>query len=218
MREWEKMTTGRLYNPADAEIGKHHIRGMSLCDRFNRTPLLRAKKKQKLLEKLIPSAVGKNLTVFSPMHCEYGENIFVGKDCFMNYGCTLLDVAPITLEDGVWLGANVVLATPLHPFLADERRIKAYPDGVHDLEYAKPITIGKNCWICSGAIVSGGVTIGENCIVAAGAVVTKDVPSNSIVGGVPARVIRTIDENDRIGVWETYQNEQFPVSRRGAKN
>ena len=147
-----------------------------------------------------------------------GENIFVGKDCFMNYGCTLLDVAPITLEDGVWLGANVVLATPLHPFLADERRIKAYPDGVHDLEYAKPITIGKNCWICSGAIVSGGVTIGENCIVAAGAVVTKDVPSNSIVGGVPARVIRKIDEDDRIGVWETYQNEQFPVSRRGAKN
>ena len=101
MREWEKMTTGRLYNPADAEIGRHHIRGMSLCDRFNRTPFLRAKKKQKLLEKLIPSAIGKNLTVFSPLHCEYGENIFVGKDCFLNYGCTLL-----TLRRSRWRMAS----------------------------------------------------------------------------------------------------------------
>ena len=193
MHEWERMTSGRLYNPADAEIGRHHIRGMSLCDRFNRTPLLRKKKKQKLLEKLIPSAAGKNLTVFSPMHCEYGENIFVGRDCFMNYGCTLLDVAPITLEDGVWLGANVTLATPLHPYLAEERMIKAYPDGVHDLEYAKPITIGNNCWIASNVTVIGGVTIGEGCVIGAGSVVTKDVPANSFAAGNPCRVIRVIE-------------------------
>ncbi|MBQ1632806.1 MAG: sugar O-acetyltransferase [Clostridia bacterium] len=214
MNEWEKMTSGRLYNPAKEEIDKRHERGMTLCDRFNRTPYRNRKKKTKLLEMLIPSAVGKNLCVFSPLYCEYGVNIRVGKNCFFNYGCTLLDVAPITLEDGVWLGANVTLATPMHPYLADERRIQAYPDGVHDLEYAKPITVKQNAWISSGAIVSGGVTIGENAIVAAGAVVTRDVPPNTIVGGVPARVIREIDEDDRIDVWNAYCSERFPASKR----
>lgn len=214
MKEWERMTSGRLYNPANAEIDRRHERGLSLCDRYNRTPYRRHRKKERLLEKLIPSSVGKNLGVFSPFYCEYGENITVGKNCFINYNCVFMDVAPITLEDGVMIGANVTLATPAHPYLPDERIIKAYPDGFHDLEYAKPITLRKNCWISSGAIVSGGVTVGENSIVAAGAVVIRDVPPNTIVGGVPARVIREIDENDRIDVWNTYTNDRMPSSKR----
>lgn len=214
MTEWERMTSGRLYNPANAEIDRRHERGMSLCDRYNRTPYRRRRKKERLLQRLIPSSVGKNLGVFSPFYCEYGENIIVGKNCFINYNGIFMDIAPITLEDGVMIGANVTLATPVHPYLGDERIIKDYPDGFHDLEYAKPITIKKNCWISSGAIISGGVTVGENSIVAAGAVVTKDVPPNTIVGGVPARVIRSIDENDRIDVWNTYLKNEFPASKR----
>ncbi len=214
MTDWERMITGRLYNPANAEIDRRHERGMLLCDRYNRTPYRRRRKKERLLQRLIPSSVGKNLGVFSPFYCEYGENIIVGKNCFINYNGIFMDVAPITLEDGVMIGANVTLATPVHPYLADERIIKDYPDGVHDLEYAKPITLKKNCWISSGAIISGGVTVGENSIVAAGAVVTKDVPPNTIVGGVPARVIRQIDENDRIDVWNTYLKNGFPASKR----
>ena len=115
MNEWEKMTSGRLYNPADAEIQRRHERGMSLCDRLNRTPYRNKRKKRKLLETLIPSAKGRNLDAFTPFYCEYGVNIRVGKNVFLNYGCTLLDVAPITLEDGVMLGANVILGTPVHP-------------------------------------------------------------------------------------------------------
>jgi len=214
MTEWERMTSGRLYNPANAEIDRRHERGLSLCDRYNRTPYRRRRKKERLLNQLIPSSVGKNLGVFSPFYCEYGENIHVGKNCFINYNAVLMDVAPITLEDGVMIGANVTLATPVHPYLGDERIIKDYPDGFHDLEYAKPITLKRNCWISSGAIISGGVTVGENSIVAAGAVVTKDVPPNTIVGGVPARVIRSIDENDRIDVWNTYLKNGFPASKR----
>ncbi len=210
MNEWERMTTGRLYNPAKDEIAKPHRTGMELCDRFNRTPFSRKRKKHRLLEKLIPSSVGKGLGVFSPFYCEYGVNISVGRDCFINYNCVFLDVAPITLEDGVWLGANVTLATPMHPYFAEERMIREYPDGVHDLEYAKPITLKRNCWICSGAVISGGVTVGENCVIAAGALVTKDVPPNCIAGGVPAKVIRQIDENDRIGVWDSYRNDRRP--------
>lgn len=211
MNEWERMISGRLYNPSKEEIAKRHTKGMSLCDRFNKAPFGRRKKK-KLLEKLIPSSVGQNLDVFAPFYCEYGENIRVGKNCFVNYNCTFLDVAPIILEDGVWLGAGVILATPMHPYLAEERMLQPFPDGMHDLEYAKPITLKKNCWICSGAIVSGGVTIGENCIVAAGAVVTKDVPDNCIVGGVPAKIIREINENDRIDIWNVYQNDRIPAA------
>lgn len=96
-----------------------------------------------------------------------------------------------------------------------EERLNAdYPDGRHDLEFSAPITIKEGCWICSGAIVCGGVTIGENSVVAAGAVVTRDVPSNSLVAGVPAKVIRKIDEDDRIDVWDTYVKNADPVSAR----
>ncbi|MBO4563317.1 MAG: sugar O-acetyltransferase [Clostridia bacterium] len=214
MTEWERMTTGRLYDPSKKEIRIPHRRGMELCDKFNRTPISRRRKKKKLLEMLIPSSVGKDLGLFSPFYCEYGVNIRVGRECFVNYNCVFLDVAPITLEDNVWIGANVTLATPMHPYLSEERISREYPDGEHDLEYAKPITLKKNCWICSGAVISGGVTVGENSIVAAGAVVTKDVPDNCIVGGVPAKVIRKIDEEDRMDVWNTYVNDLPPVSKR----
>ena len=196
--EWDRMVSGKLYNAMSRDLIKNHALGLMRCDRYNRIALWRVLSKQIALHRLIPSSRKNELVVFAPFYCEYGVNIRVGKGCFINYNCTFLDVAPITLGDGVWLGANVTLATPMHPFLAEERLPREYPDGVHDLEYAKPIVIGKNCWICSGATIAGGVTIGENSIVAAGAVVVRDVPSDSIVGGVPAEVIRKIDEQDRM--------------------
>ena len=217
INEWERMISGKLYNAASPDLFKNHDGGMIRCDRFNRIPLWRYKAKERALKRLIPSSKGKDLCIFAPFYCEYGINIEVGEGCFVNYNCTFLDVAPITLESGVWIGANVTLATPMHPFLPDERLPQEYPDGFHDLEYAKPITIKKNCWICSSATIIGGVTVGENSIVAAGAVVTKDVPPNSIVAGVPARVIRSIDEEDRMNVWETYLKNETPLSSRDAK-
>lgn len=217
INEWDRMIAGKLYNADSKELFKKHYIGLSRCDIFNRIPMWMLPLKQRALTKLIPSSKGKDLFIFAPFYCEYGVNINVGKACFVNYNCTFLDVAPITLEDGVLVGANVTLATPKHPFLADERLAQDYPDGHHDLEYASPIVIKKNSWICSSATICGGVTVGENSIVAAGAVVTKDVPPNSIVGGVPAKVIREIDESDRINVWETYMKNEFPISLRDQK-
>ena len=96
------------------------------------------KRKQRLLEKLIPSAKDGGAAIFAPFYCEYGVNIHFGKGCFVNYKCTFLDCAPITLEDGVWVGANVTIATPCHPFLSDERLPQQYPDGFHDLGMQSP--------------------------------------------------------------------------------
>ena len=215
--DWDRMVSGNLYNAASEDIAKQHERGLRLCDKFNRIPQWQHKRKQRTLEKLIPSAEGKGLAIFAPFYCEYGVNIHVGKECFVNYNCVFLDVSPITLGNSVWIGANVTLATPNHPLIAEERHNADYPDGRHDLEFSDPITIKDGCWICSGAIICGGVTIGENSVVAAGAVVTRDVPPNSLVAGVPAKVLRTIDENDRINVWEKYVNNQKPLSARKSK-
>lgn len=212
--EWERMVSGRLYSPADLEIAKRHRAGMLRCDRFNRIALWRGKAKQRALERLIPSAKGENFEAFAPFYCEYGVNIHVGQNCFVNYNSVFLDVAPITLGDNVLIGPNVTLATPDHPFVAEERAFTDYPNGCHELEYAQPITIGNNCWLCAGVTVCGGVTIGAGSIIAAGAVVTRDIPPNSIAAGVPARVLRQIDESDRLHVWETYVKNEMPASAR----
>lgn len=137
-------------------------------------------------------------------------NIYVGRNCFVNYNSVFLDVAPITLGDNVLIGPNVTLATPNHPFIAEERAYTDYPDGCHELEYAQPITIGDHCWLCSGVTVCGGVTIGAGSIIAAGAVVTRDIPPHSIAAGVPAKVLRQISESDRIHVWEKYIKNKPP--------
>lgn len=216
--DFDKMISGKFYNPESKDITKIHLRQMARCERFNKISLRRKKAKQRALERLIPSAKGNDLGVFAPIYCEYGVNIHVGKGCFVNYNCTFLDVSQITLGNGVWIGANVTFATPNHPFVADERLPNDYPDGRHDLEYSEPITVEDGCWICSGVTVCGGVTIGKNSIIAAGAVVTKDIPQNCIAAGVPAKVIRQIDGEDRMNPWETYIKDEIPKSVRKKAN
>lgn len=212
--EWERMISGKFYNSASPDLEKQHLHGLYGSQKFNKISYKRPKKKQRALEELIPDAKGKNLGVFSPFYCEYGLNIKVGKNCFINLNCCISDVAPVTLGDQVWIGANVNIVTPLHPLLAEERLIKTYPDGVHDLEYGAPITIEDGVWICSGATITGGVTIGKNSVIAAGAIVTKDVPPNSFVAGVPAKVLRTLGEQDRMDAWNAYVNNETPLSAR----
>lgn len=212
--DWKRMTEGKLYNSTSKDIFFKHTKGMILCQRYNKCSLWNVVYKNHLLHRLIPSSKGKNVWIFSPFYCEYGVNITLGNDVFFNYGCTLLDISPINLEDGVWLGANVTIATPCHPLIAEERMIREYPDGNHDLEYSKPVTIKKNAWIASNVTILGGVSIGENSVIAAGSVVTKDIPANSLAMGIPCKVVREIDEEDRINVWQTYCDNGFPLSAR----
>ena len=135
-----------------------------------------------LFSKLIGKPVGEGFGLFPPFYADFGKNITVGNNVFINSDCKFQDQGGIFIDDGALIGHGVVLATLNHD-LDPEKRQQLHP---------APIHIGKRVWIGANATVTQGVTIGDNAVVAAGAVVNRDVPANTIVGGVPARVIRTI--------------------------
>lgn len=135
-----------------------------------------------LLSRLLGKTVDESFRVFPPFYTDFGKNITVGKNVFINACCHFQDHGGVSLGDGCQIGHNVVFATLNHG-LAPEDRQTTYP---------APITLGKNVWVGSNSTILQGVTIGDNAVIAAGAVVTKDVPENTIVGGVPARIIRKI--------------------------
>ena len=142
------------------------------------------KELQDLFSKLIGQPVDEGFGLFPPFYTDCGKNIHLGKGVFINAGCKFQDQGGIYIGDGALIGHNTVLATLNHGFSSEKR---------HDL-YPAPIHIGENVWIGANVTVVGGVTIGNHAIIAAGAVVTKDVPENAVAAGVPAKVIRSIDE------------------------
>ena len=212
-----RMCEGRLYNCTNREVFLKHARALWLTDKFNRARVWNVPRQTHLLKKLIPNH-GKNFFFMQPFRCEYGFNITFGDELFVNFDCIFMDVAPIKIGNGVMFGPRVMIATPVHPLYADERIIQDYPDGRHDIEYAKPVTIGDNVWVASGVTICGGVNIGEGSVIAAGSVVTRDIPPNCIAAGVPCKVIRYIDEQDRMNVWETYMKDTTPLSERAKLN
>lgn len=135
-----------------------------------------------LLSELFGYQVSQSLRVFPPIYADFGKNITVGENVFINACCHFQDHGGITIGDGCQIGHNVVFATLNHG-LSPEKRRNTYP---------APIVLGKNLWVGSNATILQGVTIGDNAIIAAGAVVTKDVEANAVVGGVPARFIKRI--------------------------
>ena len=137
---------------------------------------------RRLLSELFGYTVPASLRVFPPFYTDFGKNITVGENVFINACCHFQDHGGVTLGDGCQIGHNVVFATLNHGLSPEERPIT----------YPAPIVLERNVWVGSNATILQGVTIGENAIVAAGAVVTRDVPANTIVGGVPAKFIRKI--------------------------
>jgi acetyltransferase-like isoleucine patch superfamily enzyme len=135
-----------------------------------------------LLSEITATEIHESVTVFTPLHINYGKNTKIGKNVFINFDCVFLDLGGITIEDNVLLAPKVSLLTESHPLNPKER---------HSL-IPKPIHIKKNAWIGANATILQGVTIGENAVVAAGSVVSKDVPDNVVVGGIPAKIIKEI--------------------------
>lgn len=127
-------------------------------------------------------AVGAGAFVRAPFHCDYGYNIRLGRNVFLNFDCVVLDVAPVEIGDDAQIGPGVQILTADHPREAQARR--------EGLEFGRPVSIGRNAWIGGGAIVLPGVRIGDDAIVGAGAVVTRDVAAGATVAGNPARILK----------------------------
>ena len=137
---------------------------------------------RKRLSEIIGKEIDASTTIFPPFYTNFGQFITLGKNVFINHACSFLDLCSITVEDDVQIGPKVNLITENHPLDPDDRKTVLL----------KPIVVKRNAWIGAAATILPGVTIGENAVVAAGAVVSRDVPPNSIVAGVPAKVIKTL--------------------------
>ena len=137
-----------------------------------------------LFSELTGKAVDPTFRLFPPFYTDFGKNITLGKNVFINSDCKFQDQGGIFIDDGALIGHGVVLATLNHD-LAPAKRQQLHPAPVH---------IGKNVWIGANAVICAGVTVGDNAVVAAGAVVVKDVEANTVVGGVPAKLIKRIDQ------------------------
>ena len=137
---------------------------------------------RELLSQITGSAIDESVAVFTPLYINYGKHTKIGKNVFINFDCVFLDLGGITIEDNVLIAPKVSLLSEGHPVDPNERQ-SLVPGHIHKK---------KNAWIGAGATILPGVTIGENAVVAAGAVVSKDVSANTVVGGIPAKIIKSI--------------------------
>ncbi|WP_102408069.1 sugar O-acetyltransferase [Parabacteroides bouchesdurhonensis] len=183
--EREKMMSGEEYSPFDTELVAIHQRTLKLAKQYNNLHYINCFEGKELLHQLCPNA-DETLVIQPPFNCDFGFNIYGGENSFINYNCTILDTAKITIGKNVLIGPNVQIYAPMHPI--------DYKKRATGVEHGEPITIGDDCWIGGGAIICPGVTIGNRCIIGAGAVVSKDIPNDSMAVGSPARVIRDLNQ------------------------
>jgi acetyltransferase-like isoleucine patch superfamily enzyme len=161
-------------------------RAMRLTAELNKLSFDDLARVREIFSELTGRKVDDTFTLIPPFYSTYGLDLRVGQRVFINQCCTIYDMGGVDIGDHVMIGPNVNIITSGHPLEPSRRR--AYIE-------AKPIVIERNVWIATSATIIGGVTVGENSVVAAGAVVTKDVPPNSLVAGVPAKIIRSLEED-----------------------
>lgn len=177
------MLSGKMYNPADAELMKARRKARSLFKKFNDCSPDDVEEKKRILKKLMPQQ-GAGLWVEPPFFCDYGINIELGNKVYFNYNCIILDVCRVTIGDNCMFAPGVHIYAATHPVKAAERN--------SGLEIGRPVTIGNDVWVGGNTTILPGVIIGDRAVIGAGSVVTKDVPADSVVVGNPARVIKKI--------------------------
>jgi maltose O-acetyltransferase len=180
------MLAGDLYDPLDAELVRARERARDLCQTLNATREAQHDERRRILRELF-GAGGDDVWLQPPFFCDYGSNILLGKKCFFNFNCVVLDVCRVRIGDFTLLGPAVQIYTATHPLGAMQRRTQ---------EFGKPVTIGADVWIGGGAIICPGVTIGARAVVGAGSVVTRDLPPDVIAAGNPCRVIRQVPQSE----------------------
>ncbi|MFN3558162.1 MAG: sugar O-acetyltransferase [Brevundimonas sp.] len=176
--ERQKMISGQPYNPGDPELQADQTAAKHWMARYNAALASTPAERRDLLRQRL-GEVGEGAVIRPPFHCDYGYNIRLGRDVFLNFNCVILDVCEVDIGDLTQIGPGVQILTADHPRIAAER--------AKGVEFGKPITIGRNVWIGGGAIILPGVTLGDDCLVGAGSVVTRDVPPGARVMGNPAR-------------------------------
>lgn len=177
------MLRGDLYRADDPGLVAARRHCTSLLQQLTLAGNQDEEARNRLLRELF-GALGEESTVIVPLHCDYGSQVRIGRRCFVNANAVLLDPAPITIGDDVQIGPSVQLLTATHPLDAGER--------ASGWELARPIVIGSGAWLGGGVIVGPGVTVGERTVVGAGAVVVRDLPSDVVAAGNPARIVRSL--------------------------
>lgn len=184
----DKLHTGELYLPGDAEIQKIQIQKLNKLYDFNQTRPIEMDKRNILLKEMF-AEIGENCYIEPPLHSNFGGgHVHFGNNIYANFNLTLVDDTHIYVGDYTMFGPNVIVATAGHPIVPTLRE-KGY-------QFNMPVHIGKNCWIGAGVIILPGINIGDNVVVGAGSVVTKDIPSNVVAFGNPCKVIRPIGPRD----------------------
>lgn len=189
MTEWEKAQAGYLYDANyDNEIVKARMKCADLCYAFNNCKPSDTQKQNELLYQIFGMIKGK-IVITAPFYCDYGFNIFVGKNFYTNHNCTILDGAKVEFGDNVFIAPNCVFSTAGHAIDAEQRS--------KGLEIALPIKVGNNVWIGANVSILPGVTIGDNTVIGAGSIVDKDIPTGVVAVGNPCRVLREITDDDK---------------------
>jgi len=184
LSEKQKMLNGDEYFPSNKVLQQERAQAKNICYQFNQIDPNNRKASRSLIKSLLGSSP--NPWIEAPFYCDYGYNITTGDNFYANHGVVILDTAPVTIGDDVMLAPGVLISTATHPLDTIKRQ--------KGIETAGAITIGNNVWVGMGAKILDGVTIGDNAVIAAGAVVNKNVRANTLVAGVPARVIRTLTQ------------------------
>ena len=179
---FERLLAGEAILPNDPQLGRLREEAFAVKALLNQMNNSSNPEEITQIVSIILDTKVQDVTVFTPLYINYGKHISIGKNVFINFDCTFLALGGITIEDNVLIGPKVSFITESHPLDPEQRK------GL----IGKPIHIKKNAWIGANATILPGVTIGENAIVAAGAVVSKDVPDNTIVGGIPAKFIKNV--------------------------
>lgn len=186
MTELEKLDAGLEYDFSDREVNSRKLYAMDGCKRMNSIDPKNEAELSAAIKEFFGSA-GEGAWVGPGFQCDYGKNIHIGKNFTANYHVIILDIAPVYIGNDCMIGPNTMITTVGHPLSPAKRR--------NHTGIAKPVTIGDDVWIGGNCTILPGVTIGNNVVVAAGAVVTKDVPDNCLVGGVPAKILKEIEDD-----------------------
>lgn len=190
MSEWEKLQAGMVYNDFDSDLFMRRVEAKKLFREYNRTGDDDTALRRKLMEQLFKH-VGTEVWIEPDFRCEFGKNIVIGNNVYINFGCIILDCAEVTIGDNVLLGPNIGIYAANHSLDAEER--------INGGCCGKPVHVGNNVWLGGDVKILPGVSVGDNTIIGTGSIVTKDIPAGVIAVGNPCRVLRAVTEADKTG-------------------